>query len=299
MAQEESGLPVNGSSKKRKSADLLPRYFRTVANEKFLSSTIDQMTQPGVIEKVTGFLGRKDSKAYKNTDNYLADVSAERNDYQLEPAAILEDNIGNVLLHRDYRDYVNSTVIRNAENTNHSLLNSQEFYAWDPHINWDKFTNFREYYWLPQGPDPIAVYGNAREITSTIPVNYIDNVDNFAYNFNPNNPNSNTTLTLYKGQTYIFDIATPDMPFTIRSAKSLADDTSLYNKGVSEQKVTNGQITWKIDLEAPDYLYYVNANDIEASGLIIIKDIRDNTELDVAENIIGKKTIFCRSRFYW
>ena len=288
MAQDESGLPVDGNSK-RKSTDLLPRYFRSVANEKFISSTLDQMTQPGVIEKVTGFLGRKDSKPFKNSDNYLLDVSPDRTNYQLEPSMVLEDNIGNVILHRDYRDYINSARIRNADIKNHSLYNSQEFYSWDPHINWDKFSNFREYYWLPQGPDPIAVYGNAREITSTIPVNYIDNVDNLSYNFNPDNPNSNTTLTLYKGQTYIFDISTPDMPFTIRTSKDLTDDTNLYNTGVSEQKVQNGQITWTIDLEAPEYLYYVNNNDIEASGLIILKDIRDNTELDVSENIIGKK----------
>ena len=144
MAQDESGLPTNGN-KKRSSADLLPRYFRTVANKKFISSTIDQMVQPGTIEKITGFMGRKDSKAFKSTDNYVSDISDDRVNYQLEPAAIVEDNLGNVLLHRDYRDYVNSTQIRNAGNINHSLMNSQEYYAWSPHITWDKFSNFREY----------------------------------------------------------------------------------------------------------------------------------------------------------
>ena len=288
MAQDESGLPTNGN-KKRSSADLLPRYFRTVANKKFISSTIDQMVQPGTIEKITGFMGRKDSKAFKSTDNYVSDISDDRVNYQLEPAAIVEDNLGNVLLHRDYRDYVNSTQIRNAGNINHSLMNSQEYYAWSPHITWDKFSNFREYYWLPQGPDPIAVYGNAKEIKSTIPVNYIDNVDNFAYNFNPVNQNSNTTLTLYRGQEYTFDIVTPNMPFTIRTSKTVDDDTTLYNEGVSQQKVENGQIVFTVGLESPDYLYYVNENDIEASGLIIIKDIRDNTELDV-NNILDKKS---------
>ena len=114
MAQDESGLPINGNEKRR-SADLLPRYFRTVANNKFLTSTIDQMTQPGSIEKVTGFIGRKNAKAFKSTDNYLADISADRENYQLEPSAVVEDNLGNVLLHRDYRDYVNSTKIRNSK----------------------------------------------------------------------------------------------------------------------------------------------------------------------------------------
>ena len=46
---------------------------------------------------------------------------------------------------------------------------------------------------------------------------------------------------------------------------------NLYNTGVSQQKVEKGKVTWEIDLEAPDTLYYVNGNDIEASGLIVIK----------------------------
>jgi len=241
MAQDEQGIPIGDDEIERRSADFLPRYFRTTANKKFISSTLDQMLQPGVVEKVDGFVGRKDSKAYKSTDAYVTDVSANRENYQLEPAAVVEDNLGNVLLHKDYRDYMNSTAIRNASTSNHDRTNRQEYYAWDPHIHWDKFVNFREYYWLPQGPDPIPVYGNFREVKSTINVNYIDNVDNFAYNFNPDNPNSNTTLTLYKGQTYTFDINTPNMPFTIRTAKNL-EASSLYNEGVSAQKVENGQI---------------------------------------------------------
>ena len=289
MAQDEQGIPVGDDEVNRRSVDFLPRYFRSVANKKFLSSTIDQMLQPGVVEKVDGFIGRKDSKAYKSTDAYVRDVSADRENYQLEPSAVVEDNIGNVLLHRDYRDYMNSTSIRNANTKNHDVTNRQEYYAWDPHINWDKFVNFREYYWLPTGPESIPVYGNFREIKSTINVSYIDNVDNFAYNFNPDNPNSNTTLTLYKGQTYIFDINTPNMPFTIRTAKDLEED-SLYNTGVSGQRVDSGKIEFKVSLEAPGYLYYVNENDIDASGLIIIKDIRDNTEIDVADTIVGKQT---------
>ncbi len=290
MAQDENGIPVGDDNIKRKTADFLPRYFRTVANKKFLSSTIDQMMQPGVVEKVDGFIGRKDAKAWSSSDNYVSDVSADRENYQLEPVAVVEDTLGNTILHRDYRDYMNSAKIRNAQVGNHSLTNSQEFYSWDPHINWDKFTNFREYYWLPQGPDSIPVFGAARDIKSTYNVNSLDNVDNFAYSFNTTNPTANPTLTLYRGQTYVFDLNTVDMPFTIRTSRSLSNDTNLYNTGVSEQKVETGTVTFEVDLEAPDYLYYINNNDIEASGLIIIKDIRDNTQLDVGSDIVGKKT---------
>ena len=274
MAQDESPIPVpiNGNHK-RKATDLLPRYFRTTANKKFITSTLDQLMQPGVIEKVDGFIGRKDAKAFKASDNYIPDVSADRENYQLEPVAIITDKLGNTTFYKDYRDYVNSSKIRNTDNADHSKYSSQEYYAWDPHINWDKFVNFREYYWLPAGPDEIPVYGTARDIVSTFSVKRQDNVDNNSYIFSEENKVSNPTLTLYRGQTYNFDIDATDMPFSIRTSTDIDNDTNLYNVGVSQQKVEQGTITWKIDLESPDTLYYTNGNDIEASGLIIIKDI--------------------------
>ena len=289
MAQDESPIPTSGDAKRR-TADLLPRYFRTTANKKFLSSTIDQLTQPGSIEKVDGYIGRRDAKAFKATDNYVADVSADRENYQLEPIATVTDNLGNTTYYGDYRDYINSSKIRNTDNDNHSMYSSQEYYAWNPHVNWDKFVNFREYYWLPAGPNEIPVYGTARNITSTFAIQRQDNIDNNSYIFSKENKVSNPTITLYRGQTYNFDIDCVDMPFSIRTTNTIDDDTSLYNVGVSQQKVEQGIIVWTVGLESPDTLYYANGNDIEASGLIIIKDVRDNTQLNVGDEIIGKKT---------
>lgn len=291
MAQDERGLPVPGDKNKRRraSADLLPRYFRTVANKKFLSSTLDQLTQPGLVEKVEGYVGRKDSKSYKSTDNYLSDVSPDRENYQLEPATVIKDTLDNVTFYKDYRDYVNSTKIRNADISDHSIISSQEYYSWNPHVNWDKLVNFREYYWLPSGPDSIPVYGTAIDIKSTINISKVDGADNNAYNFSKENILSNPTITLYKGHTYTFDINAIDMPFSIRTSVDISDDTNLYNTGVSQQKVENGKITFKIDNEAPDILYYVDSNSIEGSGIFNIKNVRDASYLQVTDEIIGKK----------
>ena len=126
--------------------------------------------QPGVVEKVDGFIGRRDAKAFKASDNYISDVSNARESYQLEPVATVTDNLDNITFYRDYRDYVNAGSIRNADNVDHSKYSGQEYYAWQPHINWDKFVNFREYYWLPSGPDEVPVYGSARNIISTFAV---------------------------------------------------------------------------------------------------------------------------------
>ena len=289
MAQDENPIET-GPNAKRRTADLLPRYFRTTANKKFLSSTLDQMMQPGVVEKVDGFIGRRDAKAWTASDNYVADVSNDREAYQLEPVATVTDDLGNITFYKDYRDYVNSCKIRNADVTDHSKLSSQEYYAWDPHISWDKFVNFREYYWLPTGPTSIPVYGSSREIQSTFSVTKQDNTDNDSYLFSDEVAVSNPTLTLYRGQSYIFDIDAVDMPFTIRTSADNTSDSNIYTKGVSNQNIDSGKVTWDIDLETPDTLYYVNSNDIEATGLIVIKDIRDNTFIDVAQDILDKKT---------
>ena len=150
---------------------------------------------------------------------------------------------------------------------------SQEYYAWNPHINWDKFTNFREYYWLPGGPDAIPVYGSFRNVKSTYKVTKQVNLDNDAYVFNQDNPTGNPTLTLYKGQTYRFEVDTVDMPFSIRTSVDITNDNNLYTKGITGQKTEDGVLEFTVDLESPAILYYVDSNNIEASGLIIIKDI--------------------------
>ena len=130
MAQDEKPIQT-GKDEKREVASLLPRYFRTSANKKFLSSTLDQMMQPGVIEKVDGFIGRKDAKAFSADDNYVPEISSDRENYQLEPVATIQNNIGETTFYRDYRDYVNSVKIRNADTTNQSILNGQEYYELD------------------------------------------------------------------------------------------------------------------------------------------------------------------------
>ena len=289
MANDEFNIPLGKNNKKRRSSELLPKYFRTVANQKFLSSTLDQLTQPGVVEKVDGYFGRKNSKAYKKEqDNYIGDVTSERENYQVEPAVIIEDDLDNVNYYADYNDYVNSVKVRQGLVDNHSLLNSQEYYAWNPNINWDKFVNFREYYWLPNGPDSIDIIGEPRDLVAELSVSKVDNGDNVAYAFDDDTPTPNPTLTLYRGQTYTFTIDTVDMPFTIRTTSEISDD-NLYNNGFSKQKVEQGQVTFEVPLDAPPYLYYINDLDIEASGLIKILNIEENSEINVEEEILGKK----------
>lgn len=304
--QNESPLPIPGNQK-RTASDLIPRFFRTEANKKFLQGTIDQLIQPGVAEKLSGFAGRKTAKAYKSSDNYLGDVSADRENYQLEPAAVIKDALDNVTFYKDYNDYIGSLNFFGANTTNHDRLNSQEYYAWDPHIDWDKFVNFREYYWLPNGPLSIAIRGQQREIVSTYTVTTAVEDDNTAYVFN-DGFTRNPTLKLYRGQTYRFEIDAPGYPLAFAISRTFTPGTdtfddnvsTLYSDGIRKlddagEEITTvyverGTIEFTIPANAPDRLYYISKNNIDTSGQLRIYDVEENTFLDVAADILGKKT---------
>ena len=294
--QSDQPLPGGNENRKRESASHLPRYFRTKSNKKFLSSTVDQLIQPGVVEKLNGYVGRKSAKAFVASDNYIEDVSIDRENYQLEPASVVKDTLGNVSFYKDYNDYVNQLNSFNKGVQDHSVFNQQEYYAWDPHVDWDKLTNFREYYWLPNGPQSFGLPGNTIDVESTYTVRIGDNVDNNTYIFSPDGLTNNPTITLYRGITYKFDIDTPNLPFTIKTKKTLDEgfdlDSSsiLVLEGVSVQGLEKGVSTLQLGTDTPDILYYTASNDLQASGTIVVKDITEATFIDVEKEILGKKS---------
>jgi hypothetical protein len=406
--QEESALPTGSeTSANRKSSNLLPRYFRTPTNNKFLYSTLDQFLNPGTVQKISAFYGRKTAKAFVPNDSYIEEVSDDRQNYQLEPVVVRRDNLNNVVFHKDYIDYINQIKSLGGNVDNHSVLNAQEYYSWNPNIDWDKFVNFREYYWLTYGPDPITITGLQQQVQSTYTVTLSDNLDNYAYLLTPDGQTVNATIILYRGITYRFEINTPGLPFTIKTARTLDEDflldipsvtpsvtqtfvvTSVVNPGtpppnniyqidgvnypvltlirggvytfdqsnasnvnhqiafkdstgasyttnvvttgtpgqpgaqtvltvannapsdlryycvthgngmgniinvtgdgVSDQNIEQGVMTFVVDANTPDTLYYVAANDINAYGLIQVANIEENSEIDVEKEIIGKK----------
>ena len=151
-------------------SNFLPRFYRTDANKKFLQATIEQLVKPGTVKKINGYVGRKNAKAAVGEDIFVAAPTVDRQNYQLEPSITIDDALGNTTFFKDYQDYINQLNVFGANVKNHSRLNEQEFYSWDPHIDWDKFVNFQQYYWLPYGPDPITIFGQQKKINSTCTV---------------------------------------------------------------------------------------------------------------------------------
>ena len=285
--QNEFPMP-DGSDQKRSSARHLPKYFRTEKNKKFLQSTLDQLLQPGVAEKVNAFVGKKTAKSFNSTDNYLSEVSADRENYQLEPVSIIQDSLGNVDYYSDYRDFINQVANFNGTNTNHGRITKEEFYAWDPQIDWDKFSNFREYYWLPNGPQTVVIPGDAKEITSTYTVSLQEALGDYSYVFSPDGLTNNPSLKLYRGVTYRFEIETTGAPLTFRTQRSL-DDQFLLKSGISQQAVESGVIEIILGPDAPNEIFYVANNDINMGGIIKVANQNEATTIDVSNEIIGKK----------
>ena len=290
--QNEFPLPA-GDNNKRTSSYHLPKYFRTDKNQKFLQSTLDQLIQPGVAEKINGFVGRKTAKAFVKDDNYVDDVTAERRDYQLEPVSIIKDNLDNVEFYADYRDYMNQIANFGGVSTDHSKNNKQEFYTWQPHIDWDKFTNFREYYWLPNGPQTVVIPGEDKEVTSTYTVNLAEALGDYSYMFTPDGLTNNPVLKLYRGVKYVFEVNTPGLPLTFKTARTLEEEF-LITEGVSAQSVEQGIIELVLGPDAPAEIFYVAENDINVGGVIKVANASEATTIDVDAELIGKKSYTSR-----
>ena len=146
------------------SASLLPGIYRTDTNNKFLQSTVEQLTQRGTVSKINGFIGRQNAKATSGNDVFIEAADSTRQNYQLEPSMVINDQQGNNIFFKDYQDYINQLKVFGSDVSNHSRLNRSEIYSWDPHIDWDKFVNFQQYYWMPNGPEVIKISDDVSNI---------------------------------------------------------------------------------------------------------------------------------------
>jgi len=302
--------PMPSNNDKKESINHLPKYFRTNFNKKFLNATVDQLIQSGLVKDLNGFYGRKNTTAFDSTkDLYITDNFKNRNDYQFEPATLVKDELGNLEYYSNYNDLINLLQNYAKDNVNHDVVNSAEYYAWQPHIDFDKFINFSSYYWLPYGPPSVQVYGQTKEVKSTYAIDLRDNLDNFTYVFTPDGLTNNPDITLYRGQTYKFVVNVPNYPIAFVTKISFTPgreygqettNTSLvYENGITkldndgfltdEKFIDSGVIEFTVPDNAPDVIYYISKTDPNLAGSIRIFDILENSEIDVEKEIIGKK----------
>jgi len=275
-------------SKKGLGVNFLPNFYRTDANKRFLQATIDQLVQPGTVKKVNGYVGRQYAKATTGTDIFLEAADKTRQNYQLEPSFTVSDTLGNNTFFKDYIDYINQLGVFGANTSNHARLNKQEFYSWDPHIDWDKFVNFQNYYWLSYGPETIKIYGQPINVNSTYSVKFQSEGAANRYVFTPDGLTTNPVVKLYRGQTYRFEIDSIGNPFSIKTARTTSA-SDIYSSGVTNNSIETGTVIFKIPPNSPNVLYYQSETDLNLGGVFQIYDIDENSFIDVKTDIIGKK----------
>ena len=275
-------------SKKGLGVNFLPNFYKTDANKRFLQATIDQLVQPGTVKKVNGYIGRQYAKATTGTDIFVEAIDKTRQNYQLEPSFTVSDTLGNNTFFKDYIDYINQLGVFGGNTSNHARLNKQEFYSWDPHIDWDKFVNFQNYYWLPYGPETIKIFGQPLDAISTYSVKLQLVGANNQYVFTPDGLTANPAVKLYRGQTYRFEIDSVGNPFSIKTARTTSA-ADIYSVGVTNNSIETGTIIFKIPPNSPNVLYYQSETDINLGGVFQIYDIDENSFIDVEADIIGKK----------
>jgi len=279
---------TNPSGSKGLSVNLIPNFFKTDANKRFLQATVDQLVTPGTVNKINGFIGRPYSKSTTGTDLFVEAPTATRQNYQLEPSLTIQDTLGNTTFFKDYIDYINQLGVFGADVSNHAKLNKQEFYSWNPHIDWDKFVNFQNYYWLSYGPETIKVFGQQLTATSTYNIALEYQGQNSQYVFTPDGLTPNPVIKLYRGQTYKFIIASPSNPISIKTAKSLGTADRYLTSGIDSYGIETGVMTVTIPVNSPNILYYQSETDINLGGQFEIYNIDENSSINIESEILGK-----------
>ena len=230
----------------------LPSIFQTDANKKFLGATLDQLVTEANLQRVNGYIGRKFAPTYKTTDNYVTEPTVDRQNYQLEPTVVVQNKqAGTVDLFSTYVDLLNQIDVLGGNTKNHSRLFANESYTFDGLFDFDKFGNYNDYYWLPDGPMAVDVFAGTVDAEETFAVTR--NLAAAGYNFSGKGTGANPVLTLARGGTYKFNLNQLGQKFWIQSEPGLSGTKATQSKvstrnvyGVQNNGASIGQITFTI-----------------------------------------------------
>ena len=155
-----------------RSVDFLPEIFQTEANKQFLRATLDQLIQEPNFRKTQGFIGRTVGPGVDPNDKYVVEPTASRRDYQLEPGVIEinKENSKEIIDAITYPGITDALKLQGADTTKADRLYTSEYYSWDPFVDFDKFINYSQYYWLPGGPNDVDVFSGAVPLTDNFVV---------------------------------------------------------------------------------------------------------------------------------
>lgn len=126
----------------RRTVDLLPEIFRTGTNRQFLGATLDQLTQEPSFKRTQGFVGRRVGPGVNPADPYVVEPTKTRQDYQLEPGVVFfrpDTNTATDAI--TYPGMIDALAVNGADTTRQDRLFEEQYYAWDPFVDLDKFVD--------------------------------------------------------------------------------------------------------------------------------------------------------------
>jgi hypothetical protein len=244
---------------RRRTVDLLPEIFRTSTNKQFLSATLDQLTQEPNLKRTQGFVGRRVGPGVNPADNYVTEPTETRAEYQLEPGVVFFAPDTNRA--RDaitYPGMLDALDLQGADTERQDRLWQSEFYSWDPFCDLDKFTNYSQYFWLPQGPDSVDVGSTVYPTTDAWEITRSQG----AYQFSDEAGN-NPIITLVRGGNYTFQVNQPGHGFWIQTnpgvdgrIPSTPNISSRDVLGVINNGEDLGTVTFNVPLKSAQDFYF-------------------------------------------
>lgn len=272
--------------------EFLPAVFQTEANRKFLNATLDQLTTDPNMRRINGYIGRRFAPTARGADSYIIEPSTERKNYQLEPGVVVKNKVtGEVDFQATYPEFLQKLRYYGAPAVDQNLLWDSQSYTYNPHIELDKFVNFSQYYWLPAGPDSVAVNAGTISLEGIIDVTF--NQNNLTYSFTGYGTSTNPDIILARGGTYQFNVNQPGRKFWIQTSPGgdtqnvLTNISSREIYGVNNNGTDNGVITFTVpDQTDQDFFTYMpRSQDVDIATTLKFTDIQNKliSEL-VAEN---------------
>jgi len=253
---------------RNRSADFLPELFKTDTNKEFLGSTLDQLTQEPKLKQTQGFVGRQFGYGIGSDDSYIIEPTNERSNYQLEPGIVFEDDDKNVSSAITYPELIDSLKTHGGNVKKHDRLFSSPIYSWSPLIDFDKFVNHSQYYWLPGGTNSVDVSASVIMLTDTFEITNTDK----AYNFS-GVAGSNPQITLARGGEYKFNVSQPGHNFYIQTELGtsgvLAHSQNISSRdvmGVVNNGEDGGTIVFSVP-EANSQQFYYDLPEVDSVDL--------------------------------
>ena len=246
-------------AKRIRSEQFLPEIFQTPANKQLLRSTLDQLTQNPKLKPTEGYIGRKIGPGVNASDSYVLEPTTTRANYQLEPGVVQTNENGTQIFNTiTYPGIVDSLELQGANTTRDDRLFDSEHYSFDPMVDFDKYVNFGQYYWIPAGPDSVSVFANAIPVSASYDVKYVGT----GYTFS-GYAGTLPTITLAREGEYNFEVNNVGRNFWIQSQPGTSgvlsqqpNQSSRDVLGVTNNGDDVGTVTFSVPSKTAQNFYF-------------------------------------------